>query len=108
MIDILEDQLIAITDVASILPRKKGVPVNETTVRRWARTGHCGVVLETIRIGTTLYTSAEALQRFAEAQTRPSTNRPAPQAPRAVGGRSEAKRLRDSQAAANELKRMGA
>jgi hypothetical protein len=108
MIDLMTDQLIVLSDVPSILPLKRGVPVNQTTVYRWARVGHQGVLLETIRVGGTTYTSAEALQRFAEAQSRPSTPKPAPQAPRAAQGRSEARRLRDSRAAADELERMGA
>jgi hypothetical protein len=108
VIDILEDQLIAISDVSAILPRKKGVPVDETTIRRWARTGYHGIVLETIRIGATVYTSAEALQRFAEAQSRPTSATASPSPARTSRGRSEARRLRDSRRAAEELERMGA
>jgi hypothetical protein len=42
---------------------------HSATFYRWAKTGHRGVFLETIRVGGTLCTSVEALQRFFEALT---------------------------------------
>ena len=67
MIDLNNETLIAIRDVPRHLPaRRNGKRVHVSAVYRWSLRGLRGVVLETVRIGGTLYTSGEALQRFAE------------------------------------------
>jgi len=46
-------------------------PVNFSTVWRWSLKGSRGVRLETVRIGSTLCTTAEAIERFIERLTNP-------------------------------------
>lgn len=67
MIDIVEEKMIAVRDVPRHLPsRPNGKRIHVSAVYRWSFRGLRGVVLDTVRVGGTLYTSAEALQRFAE------------------------------------------
>ncbi|HOW71915.1 MAG TPA: DUF1580 domain-containing protein [Phycisphaerae bacterium] len=74
MIDILTEHLIPIRNVPHRLPpRPTGRRVHISAVYRWIQRGVRGVQLETIRIGGTSYTSIEALQRFAERQSRAPT-----------------------------------
>jgi hypothetical protein len=47
-----------------------------STIYRWATAGVAGVKLETIRVGGTLCTSFEALQRFFERLTEGNSVRP--------------------------------
>jgi hypothetical protein len=47
--------------------RRGGKRLHQSTAFRWAKHGLRGVRLETIRVGGTLCTSAEALQRFFDA-----------------------------------------
>lgn len=84
MIDINSEQLIALRDVPRCLPtRVNGRRLHISAVYRWCQRGIGGVILESIRIGGTTYTSTEALARFAAART-PGTPPPAaPTAPRA-------------------------
>jgi hypothetical protein len=54
----------------NLLPRRRGGKrVHIATLHRWANDGYRGVTLEVIRVGGTLCTSREALQRFCEALT---------------------------------------
>jgi hypothetical protein len=74
MIDISTGQLISLSQAARVRPHGRlGRPTHPSTVYRWiSRGGHGvgGVVkLEGVRIGGSLYTSREALQRFAEMLT---------------------------------------
>ena len=50
-------------------PGRNNRPTHVSTVYRWISKGVRGVKLEAIRIGGRLYTSDEALQRFAERLT---------------------------------------
>ncbi len=50
-------------------PKRHGRPIHLATVHRWATKGCKGIVLETLQIGGTKYTSSEALQRFFERLT---------------------------------------
>lgn len=69
MIDLLNEHLLPLKDIANVLPRRKGKKISFSTIWRWAERGLRGVKLETIRCGGTLYTSTEALHKFAEALT---------------------------------------
>jgi hypothetical protein len=70
MIDIHKERLLKPAQAARVRPPgRKGRPTNVATVYRWMTTGVRGIKLESIRIGGTLYTSQEALQRFAERLT---------------------------------------
>src|ERR1043166_3786222 len=60
MIDLQVERVVTMSEATRILPRRrsgKHLPLNPCY--RWARHGLRGVRLETIRIGGTLYTSAE-------------------------------------------------
>ena len=65
MISISEEKLISLAEACSLLPRRpSGRQTHPGTIHRWASSGVRGVKLETIRIGGSLCTSVEALQRF--------------------------------------------
>lgn len=69
MIDLVHENVVSLNEASklSILPRRRaGRRPHTSTLYRWARRGFAGVKLETIRVGGTLCTSVEALQRFAE------------------------------------------
>jgi hypothetical protein len=64
-IDPLTETVIPFAEAARRLPRlRAGRPVNDATLWRWASSGLRGVRLETLRVGGTTCTSAEALRRF--------------------------------------------
>lgn len=66
MIDINSEHLLAIREVPARLPaRPTRRRVHISAVYRWMSRGVAGVRLEWTKVGTTRYTSAEALQRFA-------------------------------------------
>ena len=66
-IDIHNEHLLTLPQVAQELPRRNNKNIHSTTVWRWTRRGIRGVCLESVRIGGTVYSSREALQRFSEA-----------------------------------------
>ncbi len=81
MIDIIEEKMIALRDVPRHLPaRPNGKRIHVSAIYRWSFRGLRGVVLDTVRVGGTQYTSEEALQRFAEALSAARLN-PAPPVP---------------------------
>jgi hypothetical protein len=70
MIDISTETLLTMGQAAGVRPPGRlGRPTHAATVYRWISRGLRGVRLESIRLGGTLYTSREALQRFAESLT---------------------------------------
>lgn len=76
MIDIQTEEVVSLTQAAKskCLPRRrKGKRPHVATLFRWATVGVRGVVLETIQCGGTRCTSVQALQRFFERCTDPST-----------------------------------
>lgn len=71
MIEIARECCFPLSEAPGHLPRgRRGRRIHISTTFRWAQRGLRGVRLETIRIGGALYTSDEALQRFAEQLTR--------------------------------------
>ncbi len=67
MIDLAAETLIPLRDVPRHLPtRSNGKRIHISACYRWMSRGVKGVVLESLRIGGSTYTSREALQRFAE------------------------------------------
>lgn len=67
MIDATNENLVALRDVPRCLPvRPNGRRLHVSAVYRWTLRGIKGIVLESIRIGGTTYTSREAIQRFSE------------------------------------------
>ena len=69
-------------------PGRNGRPMHISTAYRHALDGVRGVRLETVRIGGTLYTSREAIQRFldrvSERASSPATERTASESSAAV------------------------
>lgn len=67
MIDLENETVLSLTEAAKQLPRRRaGKRPHVATLYRWANRGLRGIQLETIQVGGTLCTSAEALQRFFE------------------------------------------
>ncbi len=65
MIDLNRETVLSLPEAAARLPRRRaGKRPHRNTLYRWASTGFRSVKLETIRVGGTLCTSIEALQRF--------------------------------------------
>lgn len=80
MIDISQETLVPIRDVPRLLPpRPNGKRVHISAVYRWMSRGIHGVVLESAKIGGSVYTSSEALQRWAEQLAAVRFSRPAPE-----------------------------
>lgn len=71
-IDLHNETLFPLSEVPARLPRRRGRRVHLQSVHRWARRGLRGVVLETVRVGHSRYTSAEALRRFLKATNQPT------------------------------------
>lgn len=68
MIDLVAENVMSLSEAAksNAMPRRRrGRRPNVSTLYRWARKGCNGVILETIRVGGTLCTSLQAIQRFA-------------------------------------------
>ena len=62
MIDMSSETLITLPQAAAILPGRPSV----ATLWRWRLRGVAGRRLESVQIGGRVYTSREALQRFAQ------------------------------------------
>lgn len=71
MIDIKHETLITLSEATKFVPRRRrGRKASVSTLYRWAsKSGHRGVRLETLRVGGSLCTSMEAMQRFFERLT---------------------------------------
>ncbi len=66
MISIADEKLIPLREAPKHLPsRANGKRLHISVFYRWITRGIRGVLLESIRVGGTTYTSLEALQRFA-------------------------------------------
>ena len=83
--DVTNETLIAIRDVPRYLPtRSNGKRLHISAVYRWIQRGVRGVILESVRIGGSTYTSREGLQRFAECLSLMRPQPPPPSAPPSV------------------------
>ena len=69
MIDITNENLLPFRDVPAWTKQHLGNRVHPSTIQRWRLRGARGVKLETLLVGGTRYTSAEALSRFIFATT---------------------------------------
>jgi Protein of unknown function (DUF1580) len=70
MIDLATEKLVTLVQAAQVRPPGRGGrPTHPSTIYRWISRGIRGHKLEAIRLGGTLYTSHEALQRFADGLT---------------------------------------
>jgi len=67
MIKLTSEEVITLTEAATRLPRLRGGKrIHLSTLYRWAQNGVRGERLETIRVGGTICTSTESLQRFCD------------------------------------------
>jgi hypothetical protein len=79
MIDMSREALLSMSQAARVRPLGRlGRPTHPSTVYRWISRGVRGRKLESLRLGGTLYTSREALQRFADLLTGETAPTPAP------------------------------
>jgi len=73
MIDLAAETVITLSEATKHLPRRRaGKRPHIATLYRWVQHGVRGTQLETLRVGGTLCTSVQALQRFCERCTNPS------------------------------------
>lgn len=81
-IDLLKESVVTLADAAKHLPRRRsGKRPHVSCLYRWVQTGIRGIRLETIRVGGTLCTSTEAVQRFCDRLTAGTTTPPARPSP---------------------------
>lgn len=71
MID-LQDDLIPLSEVPGILPRRRGRRLHLSSIYRWAQHGVRGVRLEVVRVGGVAYTSRQALDDFVQSLSEPA------------------------------------
>ncbi len=64
MIEIEKENLVLLSEVPKVLPKRRGKPVHLSACYRWMKSGLSGVRLETILVGGQRFTSTEALNRF--------------------------------------------
>ncbi len=76
MLKLSEEKLISLRKAAGLLPRRRaGKSVHVSTLYRWSTgSGFRGIRLEVLRVGSTLCTSAEALDRFFQKITEADEN----------------------------------
>jgi hypothetical protein len=93
----------SLSDTPKHVPvRRNGKRLHIATAFRWAKDGVRGVKLETIRVGGTLCTSVEALQRFFEKLSATDTGHAG-----AIALRSPNARAKAIDKADRELARLG-
>lgn len=65
MIDILNEQVLSLTEAAKLIPRRRaGKKCSVSCLYRWTVSGCKGVILESLQCGGTRVTSREALSRM--------------------------------------------
>ena len=77
MINLQLEQVLSLSEATKerCLPRRRGGKrPHVSTLYRWASNGYAGVKLEVVRVGGTLCTSVEAIQRFVEGLTMADVN----------------------------------
>lgn len=68
MIQLTSETVVSFTQATRHVPsRRAGKKCAVQTLHRWSKNGYRGIKLESIRVGGTLCTSLEAIQRFCEA-----------------------------------------
>src|SRR6478752_3969008 len=91
MIDPFSEAVLSLNNAARLLPaRSDGKKVHLSTTYRWTTIGCRGVILESIQIGGTRYTSKEALTRFFRKLSQTASSRDAEPAVEAQRRRQEA------------------
>jgi hypothetical protein len=109
MCDILNETIVSIREGAALYPgRRHGKKLNFSTLWRWIINGIRAadgqvVRLEAVRLGARWVTSREAIARFSARLTPPTTETTGS----AGNLRTPSQRQRESQAAAQELEKIG-
>ena len=75
----IQENLISFRDLPGWCQQHLGRRISPSTLHRWRLRGCRGIKLETLLIGGTRTTSAEALQRFFSATTRVQDGHPSPE-----------------------------
>ncbi len=101
MIDLREETTFRLSHGTKLIHGHAGKRVTASTLYRWAKDGIRGVRLETIRVGGSLFSSEQALQRFAERLSASDRPEAAPSL------RTPARRRREIEAADRRLAEMG-
>lgn len=101
MIELSQETVLSFSEAAGRVPSfRPGRKTHVATLHRWAKQGVRGIKLDSARLGGRLVTSAEALQRFADAlSATPAEPAPAIQPPAA--------RRKAIERAESELDRIG-
>lgn len=63
-IDLEHEELITLGEATRYVPRRKGKRVHASSLWRWIRFGHRGILLEAIRTPAQWCTTRQAVQRF--------------------------------------------
>lgn len=71
MIDWKQENVVSLMAATKHVPKRNGKRPAFTTLLRWAKRGLRGVRLETVRVGGTICTSLEALDRFFDRLSEP-------------------------------------
>jgi hypothetical protein len=103
MIDVQSENLIHLNEVTKLVPSSRpGKRLNIATIWRWCTCGVRGVVLESVNIGNSRFTSREAVTRFVErCSDATALHMPNPKK------RTSAQRQRDFEKAERELDKLG-
>jgi hypothetical protein len=103
MIDFTTEKVIPLKGVADILPSsRRGKKLSWPTLWRWVTKGVRGRKLEAVRVGGSLYTSREAVERFSRIEIVADKSRA-----QKTALRSAARRKREHARAKAELKAAG-
>jgi hypothetical protein len=93
MIDLATEELIPLSEVPKLLPRRRtGRTIHLSAIYRWRQKGIKGIRLETATLGGTTYTSKEALARFCERLTGNHQEQPTPTSRMSRGRQAQAAR----------------
>src|SRR6185295_13684213 len=99
MIDIHSEKLVRFHDARKLtwLKGRRGGRLDISTLRRWASRGIRGAILETVRLGGSVYTTEEAVERFVCALSTPGQ----------IASQPDGRRLRELATANQQLDEAG-
>jgi len=70
VIDPINDDLLTLSEAATLFPRRRGgARVNTSTLWRWRTRGSRGIRLETVKVGSQVCTTADAIRAFIAARS---------------------------------------
>ena len=71
MIDLKSEAPLSFKQAAERMPGRNGVGIHVSALHRWYTHGVAGVKLEALKVGGTLITTVEALERFIDRLNKP-------------------------------------